>query len=164
LLKLGSRKKNQVPAEITALLIVHEIDSNDPSDLIPGMDIRYMLKLDEGHDRPVWVWVQNSDQDVDPKNISPLVPEMPETILEDGLLLLIAEGLKDEGLRASLNNRRSGKNRLYDLNLPTDGDFGSIRAGIPEALEAVSVKLVRFKDCTIKPEQAEAMGLEVVSF
>jgi hypothetical protein len=147
--------------EITALLIV---DKNDSRGTLPDKNLHYMLKLDEGHDRPVWIWVHNSDREVEPKRLSPLVPEAPETILEDGLLLLIAEGLRDEGLRAALNGRRNGPNRLYDLNLPNEGDFGLLRDGIPESIETLKVRLVRLPGCSIKPEEAEAMSIDVASF
>ena len=147
--------------DITALLIV---DKNDSRGTIPDQNIHYMLKLDEGHDRPVWVWVHNSDGEVEPKRLSPLVPEAPETMLEDGLLLLIAEGMRDEGLRAALNDRRNGPNRLYDLNLPNEGDFGKLRAGIPESIAPLTVRLVRLPGCSIKAEEAEALSIDVVSF
>lgn len=150
-----------MPTDITALLIV---DKNDSRGTIPDQNIHYMLKLDEGHDRPVWVWVHNSDREVESKRLSPLVPEAPETMLEDGLLLLIAEGLRDEGLRAALNGRRNGPNRLYDLNLPNEGDFGILRTGIPESIAPLTVRLVRLPGCSIKPEDAEALSLPVVSF
>ncbi len=147
--------------EITALLIV---DKNDSRGTIPDQNLHYILKLDEGHDRPVWIWVHNSDRDGEPGKLSPLVPEAPETMLEDGLLLLIAEGLEDEGLRAALNGRRNGPNRLYDLNLPNGGDFASLRAGISESITPLTVRLVRLPGCSIKAEEAEALSLEVVSF
>jgi hypothetical protein len=147
--------------DITAFLLV---DKNNSRGTIPDQNIQYILQLDEGHDRPVWTWVKNLDQDRDPKTISPLVPEMPETILQDGLLLMIAEGIMDEGLRATLNNRRTGQARLYDLNLPAEGDFESLREGIPEALEALTVRLVRLPGCSIKPEKATELAITVVSF
>lgn len=147
--------------DITALLMV---DKNDSRGTLPEQHINYMLKLDEGHDRPVWVWVHNSDEDREASRLSPLVPEMPETMLEDGILLLLAEGLQDEGLRASLDNRRNGRNRLYDLHLPSGGDFKNLRAGIPEAMESLTVRLVRLPGCSIKPEEAEALSVKVVSF
>lgn len=147
--------------DITALLMV---DKNDSRGTLPEQHIHYMLKLDEGHDRPVWVWVHNSDKDREASRLSPLVPEMPETMLEDGILLLLAEGLRDEGLRASLDTRRNGRNRLYDLHLPAGGDFKNLRAGIPEAMESLTVRLVRLPGCSIKPEEAEALSVKVVSF
>lgn len=150
-----------MPTDITALLLV---SNNGSKGTLPDQTVDYILKLDEGHDRPVWVWVHNSETDVEPKRLSSLVPEMPETILEDGLLLLIAEGLRDEGLRAALNGRRSGPNRLYDLNLPDGGDFANLRAGIPESITPIKVRLVRLPGCTIKPKEAEDLSLEVVTF
>jgi hypothetical protein len=147
--------------DITAYLLV---DKNNSRGTIPDQNIHYILQLDEGHDRPVWTWVKNLDQDRDPKTISPLVPEMPETMLQDGLLLMIAEGIMDEGLKATLNNRRTGQARLYDLNLPAEGDFESLREGIPEALEALTVRLVRLPGCSINPEKATELSIEVVSF
>jgi hypothetical protein len=84
-------------------------------------------------------------------------------MLEDGLLLLIAEGLEDEGLRAALNGRRSGPNRLYDLNLPSGGNFTNLRAGISESITSLTVRLVRLPGCSIKAEDTEALALEVVS-
>jgi hypothetical protein len=147
--------------DITAFLLV---DKNNSRGTIPDQSIHYILQLDEGHDRPVWTWVKNLDQDRNPKTISPLVPEMPETILQDGLLLMITEGIMDEGLRATLNNRRTGQARLYDLNLPDEGDFESLRDGLPEALEALTVRLVRLPGCSIKPEQAASLSVEVVSY
>jgi len=150
-----------LPTEITALLLAEKVS---PVGTFLDHNIHFILKLDEGHDRPVWVWVYNADQEVEAKRISPLVPEMPESILQDGLLLLIAEGLMDEGLRASLNARRTGPSRLYDLNLPQEGDFETLRAGIPEALETVKLRLVRLPGCSITSEQAITNSLEVVSF
>jgi hypothetical protein len=85
-------------------------------------------------------------------------------MLEDGLLLLIAEGLEDEGLRAALNGRRNGQNRLYDLNLPNGGDFANLRASISESIAPLTVRLVRLPGCSIKAEEAEALALDVVSF
>jgi hypothetical protein len=161
LLKLGSRKKYYMAIDITALLMV---DKNDSRGTLPEQHLHYILKLDEGHDRPVWVWVHNSDRDIDPKRLSPLVPESPETMLEDGILLLLAEGLRDEGLRATLDSRRNAPNRLYDLHIPEGGDFEHLRASIPEALESLTVRLVRLPGCSIKPEDAEALSVEVVSF
>ena len=150
-----------MPTDITALLIV---DKKDSRGTMPEQHLHYILKLDEGHDRPVWVWVHNSDTDLEPKRLSPLVPEMPETMLEDGILLLLAEGLRDEGLRATLDSRRNGPNRLYDLHLPVGGDFAHLRSGISEALESLTVRLVRLPGCSIKPEDAAALSVEVVSF
>ncbi len=147
--------------DITAFLLV---EKNNSRGTIPDQNIHYILQLDEGHDRPVWTWVKNLDQDRDPKTISPLVPEMPETMLQDGLLLMIAEGVMDEGLRATLNNRRTGQARLYDLNLPAEGDFESLRDGIPEALESLTVRLVRLPGCSVKPEKATELAITVVSF
>ena len=147
--------------DITAFLLV---EKNNSRGTIPDQNIHYILQLDEGHDRPVWTWVKNLDEDRNPKTISPLVPEMPETMLQDGLLLMIAEGIMDEGLRATLNNRRTGQARLYDLNLPADGDFESLRDGIPEALEALTVRLVRLPGCSIKPEGARVFSIEIASF
>jgi hypothetical protein len=150
-----------VATDITAFLLV---EKNNSRGTIPDQNIHYILQLDEGHDRPVWTWVKNLDQDRDPKTISPLVPEMPETMLQDGLLLMIAEGVMDEGLRATLNNRRTGQARLYDLNLPAEGDFESLRDGIPEALESLTVRLVRLPGCSVKPEKATELAITVVSF
>jgi len=147
--------------EITALLLA---EKKSTGGTLRDQDIHFILKLDEGHDRPVWTWVYNANQDLETKRISPLVPEMPETILHDGLLLLIAEGLMDEGLRASLNSRRNGPSRLYDLNLPEAGDFEALREGIPEALETLKLRLVRLPGCSISAEQATSNFLEVVSF
>jgi hypothetical protein len=150
-----------LPTEITALLLAEKIS---PKGTSLDQNIHYILKLDEGHDRPVWIWVHNADQEVDAKRISPLVPEMPETILQDGLLLLIAEGLGDEGLRAALNSRRYGPSRLYDLNLPDDGDFSALREGIPEAMAWLKLRLVRLPGCSITPAEATTSSLEVLSF
>jgi hypothetical protein len=161
LLRLGSRKKAPMAIDITALLLV---DKNVKRSTLPEQHLDYILKLDEGHDRPVWVWVHNSDRDGESGNLSPLVPEAPETILEDGLLLLIAEGLGDEGLRAALNGRRSPQNRLYDLNLPDGGNFANLRKGIAEAIAPLTVRLVRLPGCSIKAEEAEAFWIEVASF
>jgi hypothetical protein len=147
--------------EITALLLAEKKESRGT---LPDQNIHFILKLDEGHDRPVWIWVYNSDSEVEAKRISPLVPQMPETILQDGLLLLIAEGLRDEGLRAALNSRRNGPSRLYDLNLPDEGDYGALRNGIREALASLNLRLVRLPGCSITAEQATANSLEVVSF
>lgn len=147
--------------EITALLIV---DKNDSRGTLPDRNLHYILKLDEGHDRPVWIWVHNSDRDSEARKLSPLVPEAPETMLEDGLLLLIAEGLEDEGLRAALNVRRNGPTRLYDLNLPNGGDFASLRAGIAESIAPLTVRLVRFPGCSIDARAAEALPIDVASF
>jgi hypothetical protein len=147
--------------EITALLLAEKKSTRGT---LLDQDIHFILKLDEGHDRPVWTWVHNVDRDGEAKRISPLVPEMPETILQDGLLLLIAEGLMDEGLRASLNSRRNGPSRLYDLNLPQAGDFDALRQGIPEGLESLKLRLVRLPGCSISLEQATTNSLDVVSF
>jgi hypothetical protein len=147
--------------DITALLLV---DKNDSIGTLRDQNIHYILKLDEGHDRPVWIWVHNSDSEREQKGSSPLVPELVETILEDGLLLVIAEGLKDEGLRAALNPRRNGPGRLYDLHLPVGGDFGQLRSGISDSLEEMTVRLVRLPGCSIRPEQATSLSVDVVSF
>lgn len=147
--------------EITAFLLV---DKKNSRGTMPDQNIHYILQLDEGHSRPVWTWLKNVDQDRNPKTISPLVPEMPDTILQDGLLLMLAEGIMDEGLRATLNSRRTGQARLYDLNLPADGDFESLRANISQAIDSLTVRLVRLPGCSIKPEDAMVLSIEVASF
>ena len=147
--------------DITALLVV---DKNDSRGTLPSQNLHYILKLDEGHDRPVWIWVHNSDRDGEARRLSSLVPEAPETVLEDGLLLLIAEGLEEEGLRAALNGRRNGPNRLYDLNLPNGGDFANLRDGISESIAPLTVRLVRLPGCSMKSEDSETLDLQIVSF
>jgi hypothetical protein len=147
--------------DITAFLLV---DKNNSRGTIPDQNIHYILQLDEGHDRPVWTWVKNLDQDRDSNTISPLVPEMPETMLHDGLLLMIAEGLMDKGLLATLNKHRRRPGGLYDLNLSSAEGFESLRAGIPEVIEPLTVRLVRLPGCSIKPEEVTEFSIEVVSF
>jgi hypothetical protein len=147
--------------DITALLVV---DKNDSRGTLPSQNLHYILKLDEGHDRPVWIWVHNSDRDGEARRLSSLVPEAPETVLEDGLLLLIAEGLEEEGLRAALNGRRNGPNRLYDLNLPNGGDFANLRDGISESIAPLTVRLVRLPGCSMQAEESVPLALQIVSF
>lgn len=93
--------------------------------------VSHIISLDEGHSRPVWEWVQN-DNLGSRSSKSAWVPAMPETILEDGLLMLIADGLGEPSLAATADGLRARDGSVVDLNLnPLDPAF---RQRIGEAL------------------------------
>ena len=122
--------------EITGFLI---LEKTNPESFIPKNDVQFILGLNEGHDRPVWEWMLNGANSSTHK-VSSLVPEKQETILLDGLLLLIADGLKDQSLLAMINQYRSGSSSLIDLNL-FDVTY-ELRSGLANALEGYIVNIV----------------------
>lgn len=96
--------------EITGYLM---LEKESMETLVPNRTIEYIISLDEGHDRPVWQWVKSPSSG----KKSAWVPEKPETILLDGLLMLISDGLQDFGLKAQIDPIRRGSNALVDLNV-----------------------------------------------
>lgn len=122
--------------EITGFLI---LEKNNTESFIPTNDVQCILGLNEGHDRPVWQWMLNGSK----RNVgrdSALVPEKPDTILMDGLLLLIADGLQDPSLIAKIDQYRSSATSLIDLNL--NAVVGDLRSGVANALEGYIVNIV----------------------
>ena len=122
--------------EITGFII---LEKTNPESFIPKNDVQFILSLNEGHDRPIWEWMLNG-ANRDATKGSSLVPEKPETILLDGVLLLIADGLKDPSLLAMINQYRSGSSSLIDLNLFEVSV--ELRAGLASALEGYIVNIV----------------------
>lgn len=95
--------------EITGYIIL----SVEPSEaFVPSRTIDYIISLDEGHSRPVWQWVKSPHSG----KKSAWVPESPNTILADGLLMLISDGLRDVTLRAEIDAMRKSSSALVDLN------------------------------------------------
>lgn len=130
------RKKKNMAKEITGFLI---LEKTNPESFIPTNDVQFILGLNEGHDRPLWEWMLNGAKG-DATKVSSIVPEKPETILLDGLLLLIADGLKDPSLLAMIDQYRSGSSALIDLNLFEVTD--ELRSGLASALEGYLVNIV----------------------
>jgi hypothetical protein len=101
--------------------------------------VSHIIRLDEGHSRPVWEWVQN-DNVSNRSSKSSWVPAMPETILEDGLLMLIADGLGEPSLAATADGLRARDGSVVDLNVnPVDP---TIRQNIGEALNGYVVTIL----------------------
>lgn len=96
--------------EITGYLM---LEREDAKSLSPNRVIEHIISLDEGHDRPVWQWVKSPAAG----KKSAWVPENPETILLDGLLMLICDGLQNPFLKAQIDPLRGGSNSLVDLNV-----------------------------------------------
>lgn len=122
--------------EITGFLI---LENKNTDSFIPTNDVQFILGLNEGHDRPVWEWMLNGSKRAVGRS-SALVPEKPETVLVDGLMLLIADGLKDPSLTAKIDQYRSSATSLIDLNLNTV--LVDLRAGVASALEGYIVNIV----------------------
>jgi hypothetical protein len=122
--------------EITGFLI---LENRNSGSFIPKNDVQFILGLNEGHDRPVWEWMLNCDTRSFGRK-STLVPEAQETVILDGLVLLIADGLQDESLLAKINQFRRSPSSLIDLNsnkVPED-----FRAGVASSLDGYMVNIV----------------------
>lgn len=78
--------------EITGYLM---LERTEMTTLSSNRTIDYIVSLDEGHDRPVWQWVKNPISG----SKSAWVPEKPDFILIDGLLMIIADGLQEPSLK-----------------------------------------------------------------
>jgi hypothetical protein len=140
----AKQKVETMPKEITGFLI---LERSNPASFISTNDIQFILGLNEGHDRPVWEWMLNGSN-TNAKRASTLVPEKVETVLLDGLLLLIADGLKDQSLLAKIDEFRRGPSSLIDLNhqiVPSE-----LREGIAGALEGFVVNVVILNESILK--------------
>ncbi|MFM2031002.1 MAG: hypothetical protein RI927_622, partial [Actinomycetota bacterium] len=85
-----------------------------PDSFIFNRNIEYILSLDEGHDRPCWEWVKKGRTTRFPSRA--WVPEMPSTILRDGLLMALTEGIKNEAAISAIKNRGAKRIGVIDLN------------------------------------------------
>ncbi len=103
------QEEAKMAVEITGYLMFAKSNS---SSLIFNRDIREIIALDEGHDRPSWAWVKSSEPR---KNRSRAwVPERPATILRDGLMMAAVEGLSlEKSISPDLASRSS---KVVDLN------------------------------------------------
>lgn len=97
--------------EITGYLM---FSKTSPDSLVFNRNIEYILSLDEGHDRPCWEWVKKGRTTRFPSRA--WVPEMPSTILRDGLLMALTEGIKNEAAISAIKNRGAKRIGVIDLN------------------------------------------------
>lgn len=97
--------------EITGYLMISKSSSDS---FIFNRNIKYILSLDEGHDRPCWEWVKNGN----PKRYSSKawVPEMPTTIMRDGLLMALTEGIMNKAAISAVESRGAKRIDVIDLN------------------------------------------------
>jgi hypothetical protein len=122
--------------EITGYLMISKSSSDS---FIFNRNIDYILSLDEGHDRPCWEWVKKVNSK---RNSSKAwVPEMPTTILRDGLLMALTEGLMDKAAISAIESRGSKRTDVVDLNhvpvpATTYEDFQSFFEGFEIAVIA----------------------------
>ena len=147
-----------MPKEITGYIFV---SPNNENDFIFKRDVQYILSLDEGHDVPYWAWVKM------PKNMSEMpgrvwVPEEPSTILTDGLLMAVAEGLGDESLMALVE----GNSKATWSNLRIEGGLDDARKLLGAALSGYSVNVLAFPGSSLHNLVSDAMlpGVNVTLF
>jgi hypothetical protein len=132
-----------MPIDITTFIMLEKTTGNGwPG----GRNITHIISLDEGHDRAYWRWVKH------PKlsrfNASSVwIPEAPETALRDGLLMLIADGLEDESLRALIPYEAGWFGRV-DLD-SSEPVHEKVFAQIGHALENHRVHLMTFSDSCV---------------
>lgn len=122
--------------EITGYLM---FSKTTPDSFIFNRNIEYILSLDEGHDRPCWEWVKKGRTTRFPSRA--WVPEMPSTILRDGLLMALAEGIKNEVALSAIESRGAKRTGVIDLNhLPASpaaySDLKSLSEGYEIAVVA----------------------------
>lgn len=143
--------------EITGYLMFAKSNS---SSLIFNRDIREIIALDEGHDRPSWAWVKSSEPR---KNRSRAwIPERPATILRDGLMMAAVEGLLLE--EPTNPDVVPWPNKIVDLNhLPL---AESTYRDLVENLQGYEVCIVAFPGSSLV-DQVQAFrdaGLNVTMF
>ena len=92
-----------MPTDITTYIHLE----SQAAGMAGGRQVDHSIRLDEGFDRPYWEWVQNKP--VRAFLGSVWVPEKPETLLLDGLLMLAAEGLNQPEILAAADAIRRDK-------------------------------------------------------
>ncbi len=139
--------------EITGYLM---LEKESMATLASNRSISYIISLDEGHDRPVWQWVETPVRG----KKSAWVPEKPDTILLDGLLMLITDGLTNPNLKSQIDSIRRSSNSLVDLNTNHLGI--NLRPAIGEALEGFKVCVVALPGSSLLSltEDLSRLGLD----
>jgi hypothetical protein len=139
-----------VPQEITSYIMLET--KNDS--FLPGRQVDLVIRLDEGHDRPFWQWVTLDGRSAVAQH-SVWIPQKPETILQDALIMLIADGLQDESLLAIVDGLRNSTTGVVDLNFnPADRD---LHAGVSDALAGHIVNLVLLPGSSLAKDADEIL-------
>ncbi len=139
--------------EITGYLM---LEKESTETLSSNRIVSYIISLDEGHDRPVWQWVKTPVR----AKKSAWVPEMPGTILLDGLLMIITDGLEDPNLKSQIDPIRRGSSALVDLNSNHLG--ADLRPFISEALSGYKVCVVALPGSSLLKlsDELQTIGLK----
>ena len=139
--------------EITGYLMLEE---ENVRSLLSNRTINYIISLDEGHDRPVWEWVKTPVRG----KKSAWVPEKPDTILLDGLLMMIADGLENPRLKPTIDTIRTGSNSLVDLNANLVG--AALRANSLDVLKDFKICVVALPGSSLLAlsQHLDGLGLE----
>jgi|GEM_PF-3877186 len=144
-----------MPIDITTFIMLEKTTGNGwPG----GRNISHIISFDEGHDRAYWRWVKH------PKlsrfNASSVwIPEAPETALRDGLLMLIADGLEDESLRALIPYEPGSFGRV-DLDRQRTNTVIA-DANLAAALSGCILHVISFPDSTLKGQSADGVQINI---
>jgi hypothetical protein len=134
------------------------LERKSAGDFIANRRIDHIIELDEGHDRPCWIWVKNGRATPLRGRSGCWIPESVETMLLDGLMMIVAEGLEDQSLIAQLDDLRFGSN----VDLSRSVSPAGFRDGLAGALQDFVVNVVLFQDSTIISQVAKlgAFGID----
>ena len=99
-----------------------------------GQGLEGLIILDEGHSRPSWSFANMG------RASRSWVPEAPETMLLDGLLMLVTDYLKVPSLVAQIDNQVRNSKNLVDLN--RNPISSAVRSSIRPALADYTVLVV----------------------
>ena len=145
--------------EITGYLMFSKSNSES---FIFNRNIEFILSLDEGHDRPCWEWVKNGR--LRKFSSRAWVPERPSTILRDGLLMALAEGLKNEDAISAIGSRGAKRTGVIDLNyLPASPTAYS---DLKSFFESYEIAVVAFPGSTLLNQVSKLIeaGLHITLF
>ena len=139
-----------MPAEKTTIL---GLVKNDSSSMGATLNLDGLVVLDEGFSRPHWAFANISHE------AFRLIPESPDTILLDGLLLIASEFLDHQEIQKSLRSAGAGSSRVIDLNSRSLDD--AVRAKLAAALKGFTVLVICLAGSSVARQIAEAEKLGI---
>lgn len=128
--------------EITGYLMFSKSSSDS---FILNRNIEYIVSLDEGHDRPCWEWVKKGNSKRYPSKA--WVPEMPTTVLRDGLLMALTEGFMNKSAISAIESRGAKRSDVIDLNhIPVPP---TTYEDLPSFFEGFEIAVIAFPGSTL---------------
>jgi hypothetical protein len=144
-----------MPIEITNYITIDKISNN--KGFYPGSNLECLIELNEGHSRPVWTVIKDN-RNIGTKT-SRLIPESPNSMLLDALLLVGSEVFHSGVLQDRLAIARAEKHDFIDLNVhKIEKDIYKF---LPEVFEGFVVNIIALPGSTLASQSGELKRLGI---